>query len=246
MKIKNILISQPEPVDLEKTPYYTLSKKYKTNFDFRKFIKIEGVDAIDFRKDKIRILDYTAVIFTSRNAIDHYFRMAEDMRIKIPITMKYFCSSEAIALYLQKYITYRKRKVFYGKGSLQSLLDVIMKHKTDSFLIPCSNIYKKDLPNMLEEKDIKFTNAVLFKTLPQDISDLDINAYQMIVFFSPIGVESLFANFPDYKQEDTLMACFGPMTAQAIEDAGLRLDIKAPTTTAPSMTMAIEEVLKQK
>ncbi len=246
MKIKNILISQPQPVDFEKTPYYTLSKKYKVNFDFRKFIKIEGVDAIDFRKDKVRLLDYTAVIFTSRNAIDHYFRMAEDMRVKIPVTMKYFCSSEAIALYLQKYITYRKRKVFYGKGSMQSLIDVIMKHKTDSFLIPCSNIFKKDLPNMLKEKGVKYSNAILFKTLPKDISDIAIDTYQMIVFFSPVGVESLFANFPDYEQGENLIACFGPMTAQAIEDAGLRLDIKAPTTTAPSMTMAIEEVLKKK
>lgn len=246
MKVKNILISQPKPANLDKTPYATLSKKYKVNFDFHKFIKIEGVSAIDFRKEKIRILDHSAVIFTSRNGVDHYFRMAEDMRLDIPPTMKYFCSSEAIAFYLQKYITYRKRKVFYGKGSIQSLVDVVMKHKTDTYLLPCSDIFKKDLPNLLEEKGIKHTSAVLFKTLPSDISDVDINSYQMIVFFSPIGVESLFQNFPDYKQEETIIACFGPLTAQAIEKAGLRLDIKAPSKTAPSMTMAIEQFLNKK
>lgn len=246
MKVKNILISQPKPADLEKTPYFTLANKYKVNFDFHKFIKIEGVDAIEFRKDKIRLLDYPSVIFTSRTAIEHYFRMAEEMRLKIPANMKYFCSSEAIALYLQNFITYRKRKVFYGKGSIQSLVEVVMKHKTDKFLIPCSNIYKKDLPNMLEEKGIEYANAVLFQTLPRDISDIDIDSYQMIVFFSPIGVDSLFANFPDYKQNDTIIACFGPMTTAAIEKAGLRLDIQAPTISAPSMTMAIEEFLKQK
>lgn len=245
MKIKNVLISQPKPADVEKSPYYLLANKHKVNIDFRKFITIEGVSAVDFRKDKVNILDHTAVIFTSRNAIDHYFRMAKDMRQGIPDTMKYFCVSEAIAYYLQKYVTYRKRKIFYGRGNFAGLLEIIQKHKTENFLMPCSDDYKQELPSILDENEIKFSKAVIYKTLASDLSDLNINNYDMLIFFSPTGVDSLFKNFPDYTQGETIIACFGPTTAQAVLDAGLRLDVKAPTKTAPSMTMALEEFIQK-
>ena len=245
LKIKNVLISQPKPADVEKSPYYLLAQKHKVKIDFRKFISIEGVSAVEFRKDKVNLLDHTAVVFTSRNAIDHYFRMAKDMRQEIPDAMKYFCVSEAIAYYLQKYVTYRKRKIFYGRGNFDGLIEIILKHKTESFLLPCSTIYKQELPDLLGEHGIKYSKAVIYQTLPSDLSDLDIHSYDMLIFFSPTGIESLFTNFPDYKQEKTLIACFGPTTAQAIEEAGLRLDIKAPTKTAPSMTMAIEEYIQK-
>lgn len=245
LKIKNVLISQPKPADVEKSPYYLLAKKHKVKMDFRKFITIKGVSAVDFRKDKVNILDHTAVIFTSRNAIDHYFRMAKDMRLEIPDSMKYFCVSEAIAYYLQKYVTYRKRKIFYGRGNMAGLIEIILKQKSENYLLPCSNIYKQDLPNLLEENKIKHSKAVIYKTLASDLSDLDIYSYDMLVFFSPTGVESLFKNYPDFKQNDTVIACFGPTTSQAVENAGLRLDIKAPTKTSPSMTMAIEEYIEK-
>jgi uroporphyrinogen-III synthase len=243
LKIKNVLISQPKPADVEKSPYYLLARKYKVKMDFKKFISIDGVSAVDFRKDKVNILEHTGVIFTSRNAIDHYFRMAKDMRLEIPDTMKYFCVSEAIAYYLQKYVTYRKRKIFYGRGNMAGLMEIILKQKNEKYLLPCSNDYKQDLPLLLEENKIKYSKAVIYKTLASDLSELDIYSYDMLVFFSPTGVDSLFQNFPDYKQGETIIACLGPTTAQAIEDAGLRLDIKAPTKTSPSMTMAIEEYI---
>jgi len=245
LKIKNVLISQPKPADVEKSPYFLLAKKHKVNIDFHKFITIADVSAVEFRKDKVNLLEHTAVIFTSRNAIDHYFRMAKDMRQEIPDTMKYFCGSEAIAYYLQKYVTYRKRKIFYGRGNFQALLDIILKHKSDKYLMPCSDIYKQDLPALLEENNIKFSKAVIYKTLASDLSKVDIDGYDMLIFFSPTGVTSLFKNFPDYKQNDTIIACFGPTTALAVQEAGLRLDVKAPTKTAPSMTMAIEEFFQK-
>ena len=245
MKIKNVLISQPKPADVEKSPYYLLAKKHKVNIDFRKFITIEGVSAVDFRKDKVHLLEHTAVIFTSRNAIDHYFRMAKDMRLEIPDSMKYFCVSEAIAYYLQKYVTYRKRKIFYGRGNFAGVLEIIQKHKSDNFLLPCSDDYKQDLPSIMEENKLKFSKAVIYQTLASNLTDLDINSYDMLVFFSPTGVNSLYKNFPEYVQGETIIACFGPTTAQAVLDAGLRLDIKAPTKSAPSMTMALEEYIQK-
>ncbi len=245
LKIKNVLISQPKPADVEKSPYYLLARKHKVKMDFTKFITIKGVSAVDFRKDKVNILEHTAVIFTSRNAIDHYFRMAKDMRQEIPDAMKYFCVSEAIAYYLQKYVTYRKRKIFYGRGNMAGLLEIIQKQKSENYLLPCSDIYKQELPDLLEQNKIKYSKAVIYQTVASDLSNLDIYNYDMLVFFSPTGVESLFKNFPDYKQEDRVIACFGPTTAQAVENSGLRLDIKAPTKTSPSMTMAIEEFIQK-
>ena len=245
MKIKNVLISQPKPADIEKSPYFLLAKKHKVKIDFRKFITIDGVSAVEFRKDRVAILDHTAVIFTSRNAIDHYFRMAKEMRVEVPNDMKYFCVSEAIAYYLQKYVTYRKRKIFYGRGNFAGLIEIIQKHKSDKYLMPCSNIYKQDLPELLEKNKIKYSKAVIYKTLASDLSDIKINDYDMLIFYSPTGVQSLKKNFPTYEQGETVIACFGPTTAQAVKEAGLRLDIKAPTKTAPSMTMAVEEFIQK-
>lgn len=245
MKIKKILVSQPQPADLEKSPYAELAKKYSLEIDFHKFIKVEGVPARDFRKDRIHFEDYTAIILTSRNAVDHYFRMAKELRWEVPDTMKYFCISEATAYYLQKYVQYRKRKIFFGKQTFQDMLEVIRKHKEEKFLMPCSDIHKQEFPKMLEKAGIKFDKAVIYKTLASDLSHLKVTEYDILIFFSPAGVKSLFKNFPKFEQNSTLIAAFGPKTASAVKDAGMKLDIPAPTKTAPSMTMALEEFLQK-
>lgn len=245
MKFKNVLVSQPKPAEVEKSPYYLLAKKYKVNIDFHKFIKIEGVKAVDFRKDRIPILDHTAVIFTSRNAVDHFFRLAKEMRAEIPDTMKYFCVSEAIAFYLQKYVQYRKRKIFYGRQNFAQLLEIIVKHKGENFLLPCSDVSEKDLSQILKDSKIKHSKAIMYQTVASDLSDVEINKYDLLVFFSPSGLKSLFTNFPDYEQGDTLIAAFGPATCKAVKEAGLKLSIEAPTKTAPSMTMALEQYIEK-
>ena len=245
MKIKNVLVSQPQPAEVEKSPYYILAKKYKVNIDFHKFIKIEGVQAIDFRKDRIHILDYTAVIFTSRNAVDHFFRLAKEMRADVPDSMKYFCVSEAIAFYLQKYVQYRKRKIFYGRQNIDQLMEIITKHKTENFLLPCSDNSEKDLSQILTENEIQHTNAIMYLTVASDLSEIKIENYDMLVLFSPSGVKSLFSNFPNYQQGTTLIGAFGPTTCKAVKDAGLILSIEAPSKTAPSMTMALEQYIEQ-
>lgn len=245
MKVKNILVSQPEPVDLEKSPYGELAQKYKVKIDFRKFIKIQGVTASDFRKDKVYIQEHSAIIFTSRNAVDHFFRIAKDMRIEIPDTMKYFCISEATAFYLQKYVQYRKRKIFHGKQNFGDLMEIIKKHKEDKFLLPCSDIHKLSITKMLDSSGINYTKAVIYKTLASDLSDIKINDYDMLVFFSPAGVTSLFKNFPEFKQNHTLIGAFGPTTHKAVKDMGLKVDVAAPTKTALSMTVAIEQYLQK-
>ncbi len=246
MKIKNILVSQPKPADLEKSPYRDLVKKYKLDFDFHKFIKIQGVSAKEFRKERINILDYTAVIFTSRNAVDHYFRICQEMRVEVPDTMKYFCVSEATAFYLQKYVQYRKRKIFYGKQSFEQLVELIKKHKDEKFILPCSEIHKQSISTLLEKNNTNYTKAVLYKTLASDLSKIKIDNYDMLIFFSPSGVKSLFKNFPEFKQNSTLIAAFGPTTSKAVKESGLKLDIEAPTKTAPSMTMAIDQYVQKK
>lgn len=243
MKIKNVLVSQPKPAEVEKSPYYLLAKKYKVNIDFHKFISIEGVKAIDFRKDRIAILDHTAVIFTSRNAVDHFFRLAKEMRVEVPDTMKYFCVSEAIAFYLQKYVQYRKRKIFYGRQNFEQLMELINKHKSDNFLLPCSDVSEKDLSQILSENKINHSKAIMYLTVSSDLSSIEIEKYDMLVFFSPSGVKSLFVNFPKFQQNHTLIAAFGPATCKAVEEAGLKLSIEAPTKTAPSMTMALEQYI---
>lgn len=244
MSIKTILVSQPKP-EGEKSPYYDLAEKYKLKIDFRSFIHIEGIENQEFRLQRVNLSDFPAVILTSKTAVDHYFRIAEETRFNVPETMKYYCMSEAIAYYLQKYVTYRKRKIFFGKGSIQELIEVIKKSKENKFLLPCSDILRERIPLDLEEAKIPFTKAVLYRTVCSDLSDLKEVKYDMLVFFSPSGIESLFKNFPDFEQNDTKIAAFGPSTASAIAKYNLRLDIHAPQPQTPSMTMAIEEFVKE-
>jgi uroporphyrinogen-III synthase len=245
VKVKKILVSQPPPADIEKTPYGSLSNKYKVKIDFKKFIKVEGISASEFRKDKVYIQDHTAIILTSRNAVDHFFRIAKEMRVEIPDTMKYFCISEATAFYLQKYVQYRKRKIFSGKQNFKDLLEIIQKHKNERFLLPCSDIHKLSLVKLLDDSKINYSKAVIYTTVATDLSDVDIDDYDLLVFFSPAGVKSLFKNFEEYKQNHTLIGAFGPTTTKAVKEAGLKINIPAPTKTALSMTMAIEEYLQE-
>lgn len=244
LKVKTILVSQPKP-ESDRSPYFEVGSKHKLTIDFRPFIHIEGVSEIDFRAERINILDHTAVIFTSRNAVDHYFRIAKESRQTIPDTMKYFCISESTAYYLQKYVVYRKRKIFHGKQRFAELIDVMKKHKKETFLLPCSDILKKEIPELLEKNKFKYSKATLYKTVCSDLSDLEDVYYDMLVFFSPAGIESLLRNFPEFKQNKTRIAVFGPTTAKAAKDAGFRIDIQAPTQNAPSMTMAIENYVKE-
>lgn len=239
-KVKSILVTLPKPEN-EKSPYFTLAKKYNLKLDFRAFIHVEGVPAREFRKEKINLADFTAIVFTSKNAADHFFRICEEMRYEVPADLKYFCLSETIALYLQKYIQYRKRKIFFGKQTAHDLEEVLKKHAKEKFLFPCSNVTGEETQNWLTENGYDFTPAVLFKTVVSDLSDLKEVFYDIIVFFSPSSVQSLFDNFPDFEQNDTRLAAFGTSTHQAIIDRGLILDIAAPTPEAPSMTMAVEQ-----
>lgn len=243
-RIRNILVSQPEPTN-KKSPFLDLADKYGLEVDFRSFIEVEPVSAKEFRRERVDLLEHTAVIFTSRNAVDHYFRIASEMRVDVPETMKYFCTSEAIAYYLQKYVVYRKRKIFFGDQSFDELLRLIKKHKKEKFLFPCSETHKRSIPEKLDEIGIDYSKAVLYRTVASDLSDLAEVDYDLLVFFSPSGIESLFKNFPDFEQKDKLIAAFGPTTHKAVEDAGLELHIKAPQPDTPSMTMAIEEYLKK-
>ena len=244
MKVKSILVTQPKP-ETDKSPYFDLAKKYTVKIDFREFIHVEGVPAKDFRKERVNITEHGAVIMTSRNAVDHYFRMCSEMRVVVPDTMKYFCISESTAYYLQKYVQYRKRKIFHGKQTFSDLIDVIKKHKEEKFLYPCTDIHKEDIPEILDQHHIQYTKAILYKTVCSDLSDLDNVTYDVIVFFSPSGITSLFKNFPKFKQNKTRLAAFGPTTAKAMIDAGLKVNIQAPKPGTPSMTMALEEYIKE-
>ncbi|MRT92116.1 uroporphyrinogen-III synthase [Ancylomarina sp. 16SWW S1-10-2] len=243
MKIKTILVSQPKP-QTEKSPYFDLAEKYNLKIDFRPFIQVEGISAKEFRQERINILDHTAVIFTSRTAIDHFFRIAEEMRVTIPDDMKYFCISESTAFYLQKYIVYRKRKIFFGVRVFEDLIDTIVKHKKEKFLLPLSDIHKQSIPALLNKSNIKYTKAIFYKTVCSDLSDLaDVN-YDILAFYSPSGIKSLIQNFPDFTQNKTVIAAFGPATSKAVLDSHLRLDIQAPMPQAPSMTMALDQYIK--
>jgi uroporphyrinogen-III synthase len=244
LKIKSILVSQPEP-ETAKSPYYELAEKNGLKIDFRPFIQVEGITAKEFRQTRIHILEHSAVIFTSRTAIDHFFRISQEMRLTVPDAMKYFCISEATAFYLQKYIVYRKRKIFYADGRFSDLTSVMKKHRDEKFLVPLSDIHNQEIPELLEQEGYTYTKAVLYKTVSSDLSDLKDIKYDILVFFSPSGIKSLFQNFPDFSQNTTLIACFGPSTAKAVREAGLRLDIEAPTSQAPSMTMALEQYIKK-
>lgn len=243
MKIKTILVTQPAPTD-ERSPYFALAKKFGLKIDFKPFIKIEAVPGQEFRQERITVLDHSAIVLTSRNAVDHFFRMCKELRLTVPESMKYFCVSESVAYYVQKYIVYRKRKVFIGRLTFSDLMDVIKKHKGEKFLVPGSDIQKPEIPKLLDKAGVDYTNAVFYRTVASDLSDMRNVHYDMLVFFSPGGIESLRKNFPDYEQKDTVMAAFGPTTAKAVREAGLRLDIEAPLPEAPSMTGAIELFLK--
>lgn len=243
-KVKSILISQPKPIT-DKSPYFDLADKYKLKIDFRSFIHVEGVTAKEFRQERVNILEHSAVILTSRNAVDHFFRMCEEMRTPVPESLKYFCLSESTAYYLQKYVVYRKRKIFHGKVSFKDLLEVIKKHKNEKYLLPCSDIHKRNITDLLDGINIKYTKAVFYNTVCSDLSDLaDVN-YDMLVFFSPSGIESLYKNFPNFKQNNTRIAAFGTTTSAAVEAAGLRIDVHAPTPGLPSMSAAIETYIKK-
>ena len=245
MSVKSILVSQPRPEN-EKSPYFSLAEKYKLKIDFRSFIHVEGINGQDFRKERINLIEHTGIILTSRNAVDHCFRSAEEMRFTVPDSMKYFCISEAVAYYLQKYVVYRKRKIFHGNRTIADMTDILKKNKNEKFLVPCSDIQRKIIPQQLEALGLNFTNATLYKTVCSDLSDLEDVKYDMLVFFSPSGIESLFKNFPKFEQNGTKIAVYGNTTATAVENAGLRIDVRAPQPEFPSMTMAIEKFVKAK
>lgn len=239
MKIKKILISQPRPV-IEKSPYYDIEKKYKVRIDFRPFVQIEGISAKEFRKQKVDICEHTGIIFNSRTSVDHFFRICNELKIQVKDVWKYFCVSEAIAYYLQKYVVYRKRKIFYGNGTFDSLLDQIQRFSDEKFLVPLSDIHKQEIPSDLTKSNIKYSKAILYRTVSADLSDIKDFNYDLLVFFSPAGVASLFHNFPDFEQGEKYIGALGPKTAEAIKSHNLRLDFEAPNKEAPSITTAIE------
>ena len=245
MKIKKVLISQPKPAS-EKSPYFDIAEKYGVKIDFRPFIKVESVSAKEFRQQKVSILDHTAVVFTSRHAIDHFFTLCVELRVTIPETMKYFCTSEAIALYIQKYVQYRKRKVFFGAtGKFDDLLPQIVKHNTEKYFIPMSDVHNEAIHNLLEKNKIQHTEAVMYRTVSNDFKEGEDTDYDMLVFFSPAGIQSLKKNFPKFEQKEIAIGTFGPTTAKAVKEAGLRLDLEAPTAEAPSMPAALDKFISE-
>ncbi len=245
MKIKKILISQPQPTT-EKSPYFDISEKYNVKIDFRPFIKVEPIFAKEFRTQRISILDHTSIIFNARHGIDHFFRLCEEMRITIPETMKYFCVSETVALYLQRYIHYRKRKVFFpATGKMMDLVAIMNKHTDEKYLFITSDVQNEDTMSLLENSKIKFNKSIMYKTVSNDFDPNEEFNYDVMLFFSPIGVASLLKNFPNFEQGEIQIGCFGTATAQAVRDAGLRLDIEAPVPGVPSMTTALENFLKE-
>ena len=240
MKVKTILVSQPEP-KVENSPYFELQQKHKIKVDFRPFIHVEGVSAKDVRLQKIDLKNYTAIILTSKNSVDHFFRVADEMRYKIPEDLKYFCQSEAVAFYLQKYVVYRKRKIYVGQKDFADLSSLIKKYKDEKFLLPASDQLNADAPQTLNNLKVDWTVATLYKTVMSDLSDLADVYYDVLVFFSPTGIKSLFKNFPDFQQNNTRIAVFGSTTQKEALEHGLVVDIMAPTPEAPSMTMALEK-----
>ena len=243
MKVSKILVSQPKPAS-DKSPYFDIARKYGVTIDFKQFIKVEGVSSKEFRQQKVTILDHTAIVFTSRHAIDHFFALCAELRVAVPDGMKYFCVSETIALYIQKYVQYRKRKVFFGdNGKMEGLLPLMVKHKNEKYLVPLSNVHNDDISKMLNASNLQYTETVMYRTVSHIFEKGELDGYDMMIFFSPSGIVSLKENLPDFNQGDTKIACFGATTAAAIKEAGLRLDLEAPTVEAPSMTMALEQYL---
>jgi uroporphyrinogen-III synthase len=243
-KVKSVLITQDSPSDLN-SPYLKLAEKFDLKIDFRPFIEVQPVPVKEFRKQKIDILDYTAIIFTSRNAVDHFFSLCQEMKIEMPADMKYFCISEQTSNYLQKYIVIRKRKIFTGLKTAQDLLEILKKHKNEKYLFPCSDIRKNDIPEFLRENGYTYVEAIIYHTVASDLSNLKDVYYDVLAFFSPSGVNSLYVNFPDFIQNKTRIAAFGPTTANAVKEAGLILDIEAPLPNAPSMTGALELYIRK-
>jgi uroporphyrinogen-III synthase len=244
MKVKTILVSQPEP-KVENSPYFDLIERQKVKIDFIPFIHVEGVSGKDVRSQKVDLTTYTAIILNSRNSVDHFFRIAEELRFKVPDTMKYFCQSEAVAYYLQKYVVYRKRKIYVGKRTFTELSPLIKKYKNEKFLLPSSDKLKPEIPSVLNELKVDWKQATFYKTVVSDLSNLRDVYYDILVFFSPSGIESLFENFPDFEQNETRIAVFGNTTVKAATEKGLRVDIQAPTPETPSMTMALEKYIKE-
>ena len=243
MKVTKILVSQPKPAS-DKSPYFDIARKFDVTIDFKQFIKVESVSSKEFRQQKVNILDHTAVVFTSRHAIDHFFSLCTELRVSIPETMKYFCVSEAIALYIQKYVQYRKRKVFYGAtGKIEGLVPVMVKHKTEKYFVPLSNVHNEEITHLFETNNLQFSEAVMYRTVSHLYEPRELEGYDMMIFFSPAGIVSLKENLPNFEQGDMKIGCFGPATAAAINEAGLRLDLEAPTAEAPSMTAALEQYL---
>ena len=244
--VKKILVSQPKPTS-EKSPYFDIAREYGVDLVFRPFIRVEGLTAKEFRQQKVNLLNFTAVVFTSRHAIDNYFSLAKEMRVTIPETMKYFCVTETIALYIQKYVQYRKRKVFYGTtGKITDLVPLMVKHKSERYLVPMSDIHNNSVRELLESKKLDFMECVMYRTVSDDFTPEEVEQfdYDMLIFFSPAGLNALMKNFPNFDQGDIRIAAFGPATAKEVDDRGLRLDLKAPTPEFPSMTGALRDYLK--
>jgi uroporphyrinogen-III synthase len=245
--IKKILVSQPKPTS-EKSPYYDIAERFGVELVFRPFIKVEGISAREFRTQKVNILDYTAVVFTSRHAIDHFFTLAKELRITVPEEMKYFCVTETIALYIQKYVQYRKRKVFFGStGKVDDLIPTMLKHKTEKYLVPMSDVHNDSLTKLLDSKKLTHTECIMYRTVSNDFTDDEVKSfdYDMLIFFSPSGIESLTKNFPNFEQGKIAIGTFGPATAKAVRDAGMRLDLEAPSEKFPSMTGALQHFLME-
>ena len=245
--VKKILISQPKPTS-DKSPYYDIEKQFGVNFVFRPFFKVEGLSSKEFRQQKISILDHTAIVFTSRNAIDHFFRLAKELRLTIPDTMKYFCITETVALYIQKYVQYRKRKVFFGEtGKIESLVPTMIKHKGEKYLVPLSSVHNDSIATMLDAKKLQHTECVMYRTVSNDFTEEEKAAfdYDMLIFSSPTGMKALKKNFPDFEQGDIRIGAFGPATAKEVVAEGFRLDLEAPSKEYPSMTSALQAYLKK-
>ena len=243
MKIARILVSQPKPAS-DKSPYFDIARKHEVEIDFKQFIQVESVSSKEFRQQKVNILDYTAIVFTSRHAIDHFFNLCVELRVNIPETMKYFCVSEQIALYIQKYVQYRKRKVFIGTNvKIDGLLPAMIKHKTEKYFVPMSSVHNDEIANLLDANKLVHAEAVMYRTVSRIFEPSELQNYDMMIFFSPSGIVSLKENLPNFDQGDMKIGCFGPATAAAIKEAGLRLDLEAPTAEAPSMTMALDQYL---
>ena len=243
MKIKKILISQPAPADLEKSPYRNLVRKHNVDITFYKFFDVVGIPASDFRKTRIHIGDFTAVIFNSKNSIDHFFRMMKELRETVSEDMKYFCSTETIALYLQNYIQYRKRKVFFGNQYFSDLLEVMSKHRDEKFIFPCSDEKQTEYTKALDKAKFKYVKAPMYTSQPKDLTKFNLDEFDALVLFSPIGVRSLVKSFPDIGSRNMLIAAFGSSTHAALKENGIKLTIAAPTQSAPSMAMAIENYI---